>query len=302
MILIINTINDTINNNYLVAITQGNELLTFPFLNKYNITLNCNKVYPYPFNYYHLTKNYGPKSDFEALRIIFYNNINKNFLIGKIYCESKLILDVEDNKYRLTPIKNNNNNNNNTNFMDIYKVNSIVAKYYSYQLKEIPEIPKYLRDFNEEIIKLEDIINFVKKQEEKEEELEYIDNLNNKIIFKEFYNNGGKYLSYKDYLNKNKISFGIFEYNDDINNNHYYIGVPIENKCKCTIINNIIIDNECEKISYQYNIEKNILKINGMEFLTKNLFGVKILMNNSLEELYKDIQKNCMEELRRLRQ
>ncbi|WRK33738.1 hypothetical protein cpbgf_7005600 [Cryptosporidium parvum] len=157
--------NGTDNNNYLVAITQGNELLTFPFLNKYNITLNCNKADPHPFN-------------IEA---------------GKIFCASKLILDVENNKFRITPITNDVDRPSIPAF-------SLVAKYYSYQLKEIPELPKYLRDFDEKIIKSEDIINFVKEQEP-----EYIDNLNNKIIFKEFYNNEEKLTSYKNDLHKDKI-------------------------------------------------------------------------------------------------
>lgn len=280
-----NTMNGTDNNNCLVAITQGNELLTFPFLNKYNITLNCNKADPHPFNIEAgLRKFIIKKSDFDVLRIIFYNNINKNFLLGKIFCASKLILDVENNKFRITPITNDVDRPSIPAF-------SLVAKYYSYQLKEIPELPKYLRDFDEKIIKSEDIINFVKEQEP-----EYIDNLNNKIIFKEFYNNEEKLTSYKNDLHKDKIFFVIFEYNDDINNNHYYIGVPLQKNCKCTIINNVIIDYECEKISYQYNVEKYLLNINGIEYLTKNLFGMKVLINDLLEKLRIDINNSISNE------
>ena len=194
-------------------------------------------------------------------RMITYEQTNKQFVNIILNCSGNANVKFDHGKLTI--------------FTDKNKYTSIKAT--SYKMKDFPALPKFLINFRDDLFAL----NFNHKVDQSfhislyvPQYIGYI-SLNSQYYYQPTFDQKYVFIPYSD-----KYRYIIFESSD------YNYAIPIHNECHAKVnVEKGIIVNICGNLKYLYDIRNGILFYNGVELLTRNIGGLRVIISNNMQDL-----------------
>ncbi|OLQ16081.1 hypothetical protein ChUKH1_11650 [Cryptosporidium hominis] len=194
-------------------------------------------------------------------RMITYEQTNKQFVNIILNCIGNANVKFDHGKLTIIIEKN--------------KYNSIEAT--SYKIKDFPALPKFLINFRDDLFAL----NFKHEVDQSFHISIYIPqyigyiSLDSQYYYEVTFDQKYVHIPYSD-----KYRYIIFESTD------YNYAVPIHNECHAKVnVKEGIIENTCGNLEYLYDIRNGLLFYKGVELLTRNIGGLRVIITNNMKNL-----------------
>ncbi|WRK33740.1 hypothetical protein cpbgf_7005620 [Cryptosporidium parvum] len=147
----------------------------------------------------------------------------------------------------------------------------------SYKIKDFPALPKFLTNFRDDLFAL----NFKHEVDQSFHISVYIPqyigyiSLDSQYYYEVTFDQKYVHIPYSD-----KYRYIIFESTD------YNYAIPIHNECHAKVnVEEGIIENTCGSLEYLYDIRNGLLFYKGVELLTRNIGGLRVIITNNMENL-----------------
>lgn len=216
--------------------------------------------------------NYKTEKKCGALSALFYEYGSNLFHRLSINCNDKVTILVSDGFYQVSnkgPTKTKKVRAGSMSLTSEINLSTFVATYLH---KDLPECPAQLKDFNPNMFPA----NFDVTTDQKYTPVDPQDA--SSVAFYGFYSTTSKKTREQD--NKNELTYAVFE------TKKTSYAVPILEKCQCSVVSESnLLDCQCVENKYQYQVSSGILTVNGVQLLTNNVGGFKVLTSRSLQEL-----------------